>query len=62
MYLKGDPSLIRPRMETREGHYMPVSLLDSQFAALEEPENALTLDVSAPPWVLVRDIRRALGV
>ncbi|HOF89810.1 MAG TPA: gluconokinase, partial [Armatimonadota bacterium] len=44
VYLKGDPALIRPRMASREGHYMPVSLLDSQFAALEEPDDALVID------------------
>ena len=32
-----DPALLRERMEHRSGHYMPASLLDSQFAALEEP-------------------------
>lgn len=37
MFLKGDKALIARRMAKRKGHYMPTSLLDSQFAALEEP-------------------------
>jgi gluconokinase len=38
LFLKGDPSLMRERVAAREGHYMPASLVDSQFAALESPE------------------------
>src|SRR5271154_977000 len=37
VYLKGSADLIHQRMAARHGHYMPVALLDSQFAALEEP-------------------------
>jgi gluconokinase len=37
IYLKGSESLIIQRVAARKGHFMPVTLLDSQFAALEEP-------------------------
>ena len=37
LFLHGEATLIDRRMRERSGHYMPVSLLDSQFAALEEP-------------------------
>jgi gluconokinase len=37
LYLKGDKALMRARVAGRKGHYMPASLVDSQFAALEEP-------------------------
>ena len=37
-HLSGSRDLIWSRMAARQGHYMPVSLLDSQFAALEAPE------------------------
>lgn len=37
VFLQGDAALIGERMGQRSGHYMPVSLLDSQFAALEPP-------------------------
>ena len=37
VYLRGDPTLIARRQASRQGHFMPPSLIDSQFAALEEP-------------------------
>lgn len=46
IYLQGSYDLIWSRMSTREEHYMKPEMLRSQFAALEEPENVLTLDVS----------------
>ena len=38
IFLKGTRALIAERLGTRSGHFMPSSLLDSQFAALEAPE------------------------
>lgn len=46
IFLKGDYDLIWKRMSERRGHYMKPEMLRSQFDDLEEPENALTLDVS----------------
>lgn len=46
IYLKGNHDLIWSRMSAREGHYMRPEMLRSQFAALEEPEDVLVLDVS----------------
>jgi gluconokinase len=46
IYLKGNYDLIWSRMAAREGHYMRPEMLRSQFAALEEPEDVLVLDVS----------------
>ena len=51
VYLSGSRELIRSRMDARTGHFMPVSLLDSQFATLEPPsadEDAVTVDIDAP--------------
>jgi gluconokinase len=45
VYLKGDTATIAPRLGSRSGHYMPASLLASQFAALEEPDNAIVVDI-----------------
>ena len=45
VYLKGDATTIEPRLALRSGHYMPASLLASQFAALEEPRDALVIDI-----------------
>jgi gluconokinase len=47
VYLKGDLELIRSRLGQRRHRYMPSSLLESQFAALEAPLRAITIDVSA---------------
>ena len=46
VYLKGDVELIRSRLRERRHRYMSASLLDSQFAALEPPREAITVDVS----------------
>jgi gluconokinase len=45
VYLKGDAQTIEPRLASRSGHFMPASLLASQFAALEEPKQAMIVDV-----------------
>ena len=49
IYLKGRFELIRERLEARKGHYMKAGLLESQFAALEEPEDALSVDIDDSP-------------
>jgi len=46
IYLKGSYDLIWSRMSEREGHYMKPEMLQSQFEVLDEPENALILNVS----------------
>jgi gluconokinase len=48
VHLAGDREVIAARMAARTGHYMPTSLLDSQFAALEPPgpEEATTVDIA----------------
>jgi gluconokinase len=49
VYLKVRPETARARLEARAGHYMPASLVPSQFEALEEPENAIVIDGELPP-------------
>ena len=59
VYLKGDKDLIGERLGVRAGHFMPPELLDSQFAALEEPtsdEHAVTLSVDDTPDRIVTAI------
>jgi gluconokinase len=51
VHLAGSRSLIAARMGARAGHFMPLSLLDSQFATLEAPsadEDAITVDIDRP--------------
>lgn len=54
-WLNGDATTIRTRMQQRS-HFMPVTLLDSQFNSLERPENALELDIKKSPIQLVNTI------
>lgn len=68
LHLAGSRALIERRMGERTGHFMPVSLLDSQFAALEplEPdETGLAVDIDQPfvgvVAALVREVRDRSG-
>jgi carbohydrate kinase (thermoresistant glucokinase family) len=49
VYLKASKELIVERMRDRKDHYMPVSLVDSQFAVLEEPVDAIVVDIAKSP-------------
>lgn len=55
LFLDGARDVLAARIRARSGHYMPVALLDSQFAALERPgpDEVLTLDVSRPAAELI---------
>jgi gluconokinase len=61
VYLKGDTLVIRDRLAGRRGHYMPASLLDSQFAALEEPKDAITVGIDHTPETMVDEIVKKLA-
>lgn len=64
VYLKGDHDLIMSRLRMRRGHYFPARLLDSQFAALEEPhtsERALVVAVEKDVEAIVDEIVGKLG-
>ena len=59
VYLKGAHDLIARRVATRHGHFMPPELLDSQFAALEEPradERPIVASIVPHPRGIVKDI------
>jgi gluconokinase len=59
VYLKGSRDLIHRRMAARHGHYMPIALLDSQFATLEEPtpdEHPIIVDVGGKPAEIAHEI------
>src|SRR6516165_11878715 len=63
VYLKGSRDLIHQRMVARHEHFMPVALLDSQFATLEEPtpdEHPIVADVSGKPADIAHEIVRQL--
>jgi gluconokinase len=53
VYLQGSYNLIQQRLQTRHNHFMTEKLLNSQFDALEEPSDAIFVDVSEPPETIV---------
>jgi len=61
IYLRGSRELLHQRLATRVGHFMKPSMLDSQLDALEEPRDALILDIAQSPQALVATIRQALN-
>jgi gluconokinase len=62
--LKGDPALIKNRLEERSDHFMSPALLDSQFETLEEPwgDDVVGVDVNRSPSEIVREIRSASNI
>jgi gluconokinase len=59
VHLAGSRAVIEGRMAARQGHFMPLSLLDSQFAALEPPapdEGHLTVNIDQPLAAIVAAI------
>ena len=65
VYLQGERDLIARRMTLRHGHFMPPSLLENQFATLEEPdaeEDAIVVSIDARPREIVESIVAKLGI
>jgi gluconokinase len=62
VYLKGRASLIATRLQGRHSHFAGESILASQIADLEEPKGAVVVDITRPPFQIVDDIRKHLGL
>jgi len=56
VYLRASYDVIQPRVARRPHHFMPASLLPSQFALLEEPSDAVAVDAALPPDHIVREV------
>jgi gluconokinase len=56
VYLRGAPELLRQRLHARIGHFMTEQMLASQLAALEEPENAVVVEIDRPVAEIVAEI------
>ena len=56
VYLKGSYALFHERLERRRGHFFDPHLLGSQFETLEEPQDALVIDVDREPDAVVAEI------
>jgi len=64
LHLTGPRDVIAAYMAERRGHFMPLSLLESQFAALEplQPgETGFVVDIAQPFETVVAEVERALG-
>ena len=62
IFLKGSKELILSRVQNRSEHFMPESLLDSQFDILEPPSNAITIDIVKSPAQIVNSILEQLNM
>ena len=62
VFLDGDAATIGPRLAARTQHFMPASLLPSQFAALEVPGDALVVDIRDDVPTQVARIRDGLSI
>jgi gluconokinase len=62
VHLAGDFALIHRRLRERSSHFMKPEMLPSQFATLEPPANALTIDIAQSPDAIVAEIRRKLNL
>ena len=62
VYLKASMSLIEERLKNRVGHFMNPSLIQSQFATLEEPGEGLQIDAGLSPAEIVQVIRNKFSI
>jgi gluconokinase len=60
VYLKGSDALVRSRLRHRNAHYMKADMLDSQFDALEEPSDAIVIDVLQSPEIIAEQVLATL--
>jgi gluconokinase len=61
VYLKGSNEIIQNRLQERINHFMSEKLLNSQFNTIEEPENAIHIDISQPPKEIVNLLKTIFG-
>ena len=62
VHLTGPQTLIEQRLKNRRGHFMPPALLESQFAILEPPPDALVFSCALPPKKIVAELIQVLGI
>ena len=62
VYLKGDYALFAERIRQRHSHFAGEGILAGQFADLEEPDDAITIDASKSPEEIVVEIHRRLAL
>jgi len=62
VYLRGTPQLLQARLHARVGHFMTERMLQSQLATLEEPEDAVVVEIDRSPEEIVKEIRARLAL
>ena len=62
VHLTGPRTLIAERLKNRRGHFMPAALLESQFAILEPPSDALVFNCEKSPEKIVQELIHVLGI
>src|SRR5260370_282507 len=62
IYLKGTYALFAERFRHRHGHFAGEGILAGQFADLEEPADAITIDAAQSPQQIVAEIRKRLAL
>src|SRR5437016_7917037 len=62
VYLKGNYALFAERIRQRHGHFAGEGILAGQFADLEEPDDAITIDASKSPEEIVAEICRRFAL
>jgi gluconokinase len=62
IYLKGNFALFAERIRHRHGHFAGEGILAGQFADLEEPADAITIDAAQSPEEIVAEIRNRLAL
>lgn len=61
IHLVGSFDLIESRMRSRAGHYMPSTLLKSQFETLEPPSNSVNISIELPPEQIVQTLVQTIS-
>jgi gluconokinase len=61
-YLKGTYALFAERIRQRHGHFAGEQILAGQFADLEEPDDAITINAAKSPEEIVAEIRKRLAL
>jgi gluconokinase len=62
VYLRGNYDVVAEQLRMRHGHFATETILADQFATLEEPKDAIVIDVGGDPESMVAQIRAQLGL
>lgn len=61
VYLKVPKEVVTQRLKRRLDHFMPATLIQSQFNTLEEPKNAIEVDASLPTEEIIKLVTQSIS-